>query len=95
MLAKEPPEDGWPGIEGRQVPLRDDQNFIPGLLNSQGVKLRFTFKDDLQQVWLGAATHTQKVPYGSISKIEAEPIVGNEKYSIVRVQLGAAGERES
>lgn len=92
VLDKGPPDDAWPGIEGRQVPLRDDQNYIPGLLNSQGVKVRFTFKDEQQQVWIGAATHTQKVPYSSITKIEAQGIEGNEKYSILRVQLGAAGE---
>ena len=86
------PEEAWPGVEGRQVPLRDDQTYIPGLYNSQGVKIRLTFRDEIQQIWLGSQTHTQKVSYGSISKIESQPIEGRESYSILRIQLGAAGE---
>jgi hypothetical protein len=31
------------------------------------------------------------VPYGSIGKIEAWPIEGNEAYSIVALHLGAGG----
>ncbi len=40
VLGKGRPDDGWAGIQGRQVPLRDDQTYIPGLLNSQGTKVR-------------------------------------------------------
>jgi hypothetical protein len=40
ILAKGRPEDGLPGISGRQVPLAEGQNVIPGLLNSQGSKAR-------------------------------------------------------
>jgi len=90
VLSKGVPEDAWPGIEGRQVSLRDDQTYIPGLYNSQGVKVRFTFKAELEQVWIGSPSHTQKIPYSSISKIEAQAIEGNEKYSILRVLLGAS-----
>lgn len=45
MAAKDPlslppctdfPVAGW--LAGAQVPLRDDQTYIPGLLNSQGTK---------------------------------------------------------
>jgi Ubiquitin family len=90
ILSKGVPEDAWPGLEGRQVSLRDDQTYIPGLYNSQGVKVRFTFKQELEQVWIGSPSHTQKVPYSSISKIEAQVIEGQEKYSILRVILGAS-----
>lgn len=34
------PDDAWPGIPGKQIPLRDDQTFIPGLLNGHGSKVR-------------------------------------------------------
>ena len=88
------PDDGWPGIKDRQVPLLDAQTYISGLLNSQGTKVRLTFRDELQQVWVGSAQHTQKLAYGSIQKIEAQTIEGAEEYSILRLQLGAAGERE-
>lgn len=90
VLDKGRPEDGWPGIAERQIPLRDDQTYIPGLLNGNGVKVRLTFKAELQQVWVGAAGHTQKIPYSSIGKLEAQAIDGQPEYSILRVQLGAA-----
>jgi hypothetical protein len=90
VLDKGRPDDGWPGIPDRQIPLRDDQTYIPGLMNGQGVKVRLTFKLELQQVWVGAAGHTQKIPFSSIAKLEAQVIEGQPEYSILRVQLGAA-----
>eukprot|EP00877_Chromochloris_zofingiensis_P006326 jgi/Chrzof1/1947/Cz10g27140.t1 len=91
VLAKGRPEDGLPGIKDRQVPLQEHQNMIPGLLNSQGSKVRLTFRPELQQLWVGSATSTQKVPYGSISKIESYPIEGEEEYSILALHLGSGG----
>lgn len=91
VLGKGRPDDGWPGISGRQVPLRDDQTYIPGLLNSQGTKVRLTFKPELQQLWVGSAVYTQKVMYATITKIESQPIKGQEEYSIMRLQVGSAG----
>lgn len=38
VLDKGMPEGGMPGISGRQMQLRDDENMIPGLLNGQGAK---------------------------------------------------------
>ncbi len=43
------------------------------------------------QIWLGSATSTQKLPYSSIKRIDAQPIEGQEEYSILCVQLGEAG----
>lgn len=90
VVDKGRPEDGWPGVAGRQVPLRDDQTYVPGLLNAAGAKVRLTFKQELQQVWVGAAGHTQKIPFSSIARLEAQAIEGTPEYSILRVQLGAA-----
>ncbi|KAI3425695.1 hypothetical protein D9Q98_007672 [Chlorella vulgaris] len=90
VLAQGRPEDGWPGIKDKQVPLRDDQLYIPGLLNGQGTKVRLTFKPELQQLWVGSAASTQKVPCNSIAKMESQVIKGQEEYSILRIQLGAA-----
>lgn len=90
VLAKGRPDDGWAGVKDRQVPLQDSQTYIPGLLNSQGTRVRLTFKPELQQIWVGSAQSTQKIYYGSISKIEAQPIKGDEGYSIVCMQLGSA-----
>jgi len=90
ILDKGRPDDGWAGIKDRQIPLRDDQTYIPGLLNSQGTLVRLTFRQDLQQLWIGSAVSTQKIFYQSVHKIEAQPIVGQEEYSIMRLQVGAA-----
>lgn len=90
VLAQGRPEDGWPGIKDKQVPLRDDQLYLPGLLNGQGTKVRLTFKPELQQLWVGSAASTQKVPCNSIAKMESQVIKGQEEYSILRIQLGAA-----
>ena len=40
VLDKGMPEGGMPGISGRQVPLADNENMIPGLLNGQGAKVQ-------------------------------------------------------
>ncbi|PSC73943.1 Ubiquitin domain-containing UBFD1 isoform A [Micractinium conductrix] len=90
VLAKGRPDDGWPGIKERQVPLRDDQTYIPGLLNSQGTKVRLTFKPELQQLWVGSVKSTQKVPYHTVTKMESQLIKGQEEYSILRVKVGAS-----
>lgn len=60
VLEKGLPEDAVPGVAGRQVPFTDAITCIPGLLNSQGVKVRLTFKPELEQIWVGSATSTQK-----------------------------------
>lgn len=92
ILEKGRPDDGWSGIKDRQVPLRDDQSFIPGLLNSQGSKVRLTFKDGQSELWIGSAQHTQRIAVATIHKIEAQTITGQEEYSILRIQIGSAGE---
>lgn len=89
VLGKGRPEDGLAGVKGRQVPLPDGHNVIPGLLNSQGSKVRLTFRPDLSQLWIGSATSTQKIPYSSVRSIESWPIEGQEEYSIVALALGA------
>ena len=54
--------------------------------------MRLTFKNEIGQVWVGSAASTQKVPIGSVHKIEAQAIKGQEEFSIVRLQLGASGK---
>ncbi|GAX73072.1 hypothetical protein CEUSTIGMA_g525.t1 [Chlamydomonas eustigma] len=89
VLEKGVPEDAIPGVKEKQIPLSDDITSIPALLNSQGAKVRLTFKEELQQIWIASATTTQKVPLSSISKIEGFPIEGKEEYSIVVLYLGS------
>ncbi|MEW5314245.1 MAG: hypothetical protein WDW38_005756 [Sanguina aurantia] len=89
VLSKGRPEDGWPGVAGRQVLLGESVVMIPGLLNSQGTKkgghpgVLVTFKPELQQL-----LDHPGLAYGSIRKIEATPIEGQEEYSILSLNLG-------
>lgn len=89
VLSKGVPEDAMPGIKDKQVPLPDTLNNFNGLYNSQGSKVRLTFKPELQQLWVASTTSTQKIPYSSISKIESWPVEGKEEYSIIALGLGA------
>ncbi|KAK9819896.1 hypothetical protein WJX72_003746 [[Myrmecia] bisecta] len=91
ILDKGKPDDAQPGISGRQIALRDDQLVLGGMMNSQGTKVRLTFKPTTRELWIGSATSTQKVPYGMIRKIESQPIAGQEEYSILAVHLGETG----
>lgn len=88
IISKGKPEGAWDGMKDKQVQLTDAQTYIPGLYNSQGTKVRLTFKPEIQQVWIGSATSTQKVAYSMISKIEAHPIDGQEEYSIMSLNVG-------
>jgi len=91
IIDKGRPKNAWPGIKDRQMPLTDQRTMIPGLCTAHG-PVRLTFKDNLNQVWIGSATRTQKVTKTTITKIEAQPIVGHEEYSILRLQLGRQSE---
>lgn len=52
--------------------------------------MRLTFRPEIGQIWIGSAAHTQKIPYSSIAKIEAQTIQDQPEYSILRVQLGSS-----
>lgn len=88
VLEKGAPEGALPGMRGKQIPLGEHEQCIPGLLNALGNKIRLTFKPDIQQLWIGSAQATQKVSYSMISKIESYPIDGKEEYSIMSLQIG-------
>lgn len=89
VIAKGVPEEAMPGIAERQVPLPDSLLNFNGLYNSQGSKVRLTFKPESQQLWIASTTTTQKLPYGSIAKIESWPIAEHPGYSVVSLGLGA------
>eukprot|EP00887_Chlorella_sp_A99_P002923 scaffold24.g2923.t1 len=96
VLAKGRPDDGWAGVKDRQASgrawlcQRRPRQAVGARTLLQGTRVRLTFKPELQQIWVGSAQSTQKIYYGSISKIEAQPIKGDEGYSIVCMQLGSA-----
>jgi hypothetical protein len=52
-------------------------------------QVRLTFRPDLGQLWIGSATATQKLAYGSVRRVEAWPVEGQEAYSIVALHLGS------
>eukprot|EP01098_Paradermamoeba_levis_P006290 TRINITY_DN2616_c0_g1_i1.p1 TRINITY_DN2616_c0_g1~~TRINITY_DN2616_c0_g1_i1.p1 ORF type:complete len:229 (-),score=33.99 TRINITY_DN2616_c0_g1_i1:65-751(-) len=83
VISKGPPEDAEPATKIR-APL---PSAISGLLTKTG-KVRMTFKVDQEEVWIGSASSTQKLPFASISKIISEPIDGHDGYHIMGLQLG-------
>lgn len=83
IIDKGRPKHAWPGIKDRQVPLRNDQTFIPGLLSAHG-PMRLTFKEELGEIWIRSATRTQRISMARL-KIEAQDIAGHEEYSILRL----------
>ncbi|KAF5838630.1 hypothetical protein DUNSADRAFT_2465 [Dunaliella salina] len=87
ILAKGKPEDAVPGISGKQVPLPEEVREIRGLLNSQGTKVRAVFKPEIEELTISSASAQQRVPYGSVKKIETQPIEGQEEYSIVSLPI--------
>lgn len=79
------PPDAYPGI------LNEHDSLPPSIgvmLNKGGEKTRLTFKHELDEVWIGTARRTEKLPMNSIKNIIAEPITGHEHYSVVGLWLG-------
>ncbi|KAJ3275309.1 Ubiquitin domain-containing protein ubfd1 [Borealophlyctis nickersoniae] len=86
VLEKGKPDDAEAAIPNKKLPI--PARGVYGLLNGRGMKTRLTFKNDVDQVWIGTNERTQKIPYGSITSIKSEPIKGNENYHIMALQLG-------
>lgn len=85
FLDKNPvPAEAEPGLAShqKQVPRS-----IPGILTKHG-KVRLTFRNDIDQLWVQSATSTQKIPYASIATIKSEPIKAKEDYHIMVLYLG-------
>lgn len=80
------PDDALPGVKNVKEPLPPTP--ISGMCNKSGGKVRLTFKLELDQVWIGTKERTEKLPLNSIKAVHSEPIVGNEEYHILGIQLG-------
>ena len=52
------------------------------------IKVRLTFKMELDQLWLGTKERTEKLPMNSIKAVVSEAIKGQEEYHIMALQLG-------
>ncbi|KXS18259.1 hypothetical protein M427DRAFT_42652 [Gonapodya prolifera JEL478] len=86
ILGKGKPDDAEEGTQGKKVTI--PARGVTGLLNRIGQKTRLTFKTDSEEVWIGTAERTQKVPFNTIRAVTSQPIKGNEGYHIVGLQLG-------
>ncbi|KAJ3120818.1 hypothetical protein HK098_004216 [Nowakowskiella sp. JEL0407] len=86
ILSKGIPDDADVGVIGKRFPL--PSRGLWGLLNSRGVKTRLTFKDEIEELWIGTSERTQKVSYHSIKSVTTEAIKGKEEYHIMALQLG-------
>ncbi|KAF0971822.1 hypothetical protein FDP41_010045 [Naegleria fowleri] len=61
---------------------------INGILNNRGEEIRFTFKQDLRELWIQSKSSTEKIPYAAIRYIDTEPIHSNADYHIMGFQIG-------
>lgn len=87
VIEKGPPSDALPGLRGTHEPAVPASP-MGGLVNSRGERVRLTFKVFSQELWIGTAAATEKLPFGAIRQMFSEPIVGHEEYSIIAFQLG-------
>lgn len=85
VITKGVPEDAEKGVADKIEPLPKS---IKGLVNKQGTKIRLTFKNDEQQLWIGSAENTEKYFYGQIRDVQSEPIHTNKEYHIMYFQIG-------
>eukprot|EP01118_Nematostelium_gracile_P004492 TRINITY_DN1525_c0_g1_i1.p1 TRINITY_DN1525_c0_g1~~TRINITY_DN1525_c0_g1_i1.p1 ORF type:complete len:268 (+),score=60.14 TRINITY_DN1525_c0_g1_i1:68-805(+) len=86
IIDKGIPDGAEPGKKGKQeslpsVPLHD-------IYNNTGQKVRLTFKEWSQELWIQSASSTQKLPYATIRTVTSEAIKGHEEYHIVILHLG-------
>lgn len=86
VLDRGKPDDAMPARKGGKEPLPSQP--LSGMLNKHGGKVRLTFKQDMNQLWIGTKERTEKVPLSTIKNVVSEPIEGNEEYHIVALQLG-------
>jgi len=86
ILDRGKPDDVMPGKKSGQDPLPPHP--LTGMLNTQGGKVRLTFKMDVGQVWIGTKERTQKVPFNNVKNVVSEPIPEHDGYHILALQLG-------
>ncbi|KAK6630732.1 hypothetical protein RUM44_002901 [Polyplax serrata] len=70
------PDDVMPGIKNIKL-----HRFPNG-------KVRFTFKLEMDQLWIGTKERTDKIPMHSIKNVVSEAIEDHEEYHIMALQLG-------
>eukprot|EP01080_Neovahlkampfia_damariscottae_P005193 gene5193-8799_t len=83
ILKKGTPKDAEKGDKNKQLPAPKS---IKGLYNKLGENIRLTFKND--ELWISSNEKTEKYSYLQIRDVDGEPIIGNEDYYIMYLQLG-------
>jgi len=86
IIDKGPPSDATPAYGGKHESL--PPSGIPALINKMGTKIRLTFKTGMDQLWIGSAQTTQKIPFASISDIQTHPIPNHPNYHVMIMKLG-------
>jgi len=92
IVDKGVPEGAEPGKKGKQESLPTTP--LHSIYNNIGQKVRLTFKQWSQELWIQSASSTQKLPYSSIRQVTSEPIKGHEEYSIVILHLGSSDKQK-
>ncbi|ORY28740.1 hypothetical protein BCR33DRAFT_793256 [Rhizoclosmatium globosum] len=61
------------------------------VLNQRGMKTRLSFRNETAELQIATAERTQKVPFGSVSRIRSEDMPlehGGEGYAAIGIQVG-------
>ena len=86
ILDKGIPEYAAPAWMNEDIALPHEP--ITGMTNRYGAKVRFTFKFEADQIWIGTNERTQKLPMGSIKSVINEPIDDAPQYHMLGLQIG-------
>jgi len=85
IIKKGVPESAEKGEADKSIPVPKS---IKGMYTSQGEEIRFTFKNDIQQLWIASKDKTEKMSYLQIKDVVYEQIHNNKGYCIVGLQIG-------
>jgi len=86
IIEKGLPQDAEPGDKTIKLPV---PKVLKGILSKTG-QVRLTFRTDVDEIWISSSTYTQKLPFQTIAAVTSEPIVGQENYHIMALQIGAS-----
>jgi len=86
IIEKGLPQDAEPGDKTKKLPV---PKVLKGILSKTG-QVRLTFRTDVDEIWISSSTYTQKLPFQTIASVTSEPIIGQENYHIMALQIGAS-----
>jgi hypothetical protein len=88
-VLKQRPEQLELAEKGMNSPLPNLQSVsFQGMINKLGQRVRFTFRRDLDQVWLVTNESTQQLMKGMIRDVLSQPIHTDPDYHILALKLG-------